>query len=84
MKTSEIAILLGVNEKCVRKYKGQFRYHSSYFWGVNRSPEKLVNKVKENIPNAIITDQGNHFHSFVGGAESGSAKDSYLWVTFKV
>jgi hypothetical protein len=84
MKTKEIAELLGVNEKSVRKYKGQFRYHVSYFYHHGLSGETLANIVKEKIPTAVITESGDHRHDFVGGAESGSAKDSFVWVTFKV
>jgi hypothetical protein len=84
MKTIEVATLLGVTDKHVRKYKGQFRYHKSYYYRHGLTPETLVNNVKEKIPTAVITDQGDHQHVFVGGAETGSAKDSFVWVTFKV
>jgi hypothetical protein len=84
MNTKQVAEKLGVNEKYVRKYKGQFRYHQSYYWGMFNGPEKLIARVKENFPEAVITDNGNHYHDFVGSAPSGSAKDSYLWVTFKL
>lgn len=85
MKTAkEIAKQMGVSEEYVRKTKGMFRYHQSYFWGLNSNADKLIAKVKDTIPGAVIVDSGNHFHTFVGSAKSGSAKDSYLWVTFKV
>lgn len=84
MTTKQVAEALDVNEKYVRKYKGQFRYHKSYYWGMFNNAETLVSLVKLKIPSAVITDSGNHYHSFVGGAASGSAKDSFLWVTFKV
>lgn len=82
MTTSEVQKLL--NSQHVRKYKGAFRYHQSYYWGFTDSADKLVEKVKAAIPSAKIIDSGNHWHEFVGGAKSGSAKDSFLWVTFKV
>jgi hypothetical protein len=81
MTTKQIVALLGEN---VSKRKGQFRYWMSYYWGITASADKLVAKVKEKIPSAVITDSGNHFHGFVGSAKSGTAKDSYLWVTFTV
>jgi len=82
MTTNEVSTLLG--SKHVRKSKGQFKYWSSYYWGFSKNADSLIAKVKEKIPAAVIVDSGNHFHDFVGGAKSGSAKDSYLWVTFTV
>jgi hypothetical protein len=84
MNAKQIAEKLGCSENHVRKYKGQFRYHRSYFFHHGISPEKLENFVKTKIPNVVITDSGDHFHSFVGSAPSGSAKDSFMWVTFTV
>ena len=51
---------------------------------MTQSAQPLVAKVTEKIPNAIIIDSGNHDHNFVGGANSGSAQDSFLWVKFTV
>lgn len=84
MNAKQVAEKLGTNEKYVRKYKGQFRYHRSYFYRHGVTPDKLESFVKEKIPTAVITASGDHYHDFVGGAESGSAKDSFLWVTFTV
>lgn len=80
MTTNEIAAKLGTEHVC--KHKGQFKYWQSYYWGVTKDADALVKKVKDTFPNAVITGSGNHYHAFVGGAASGSAKDSYLWVTF--
>ena len=82
MTTKQVSNLLGTNY--VRKSKGQFKYWKSYYYGITLTADKLVEHVKAKIPNAVITDSGNHWHSFVGGTTSGSAKDSYLWVTFTV
>ena len=84
MTSNTVSVLLDVKPERIRKSKGVFRYHQSYFYGVTKSADALVNRVKEKIPNAIIIDSGNHFHEFVGGAKSGSAQDSYLWVKFTV
>lgn len=82
MTTKQVIEKLGVNEKYIRKYKGNFRYHRSYFYRHGMSPESLVEFIKSKIPTATIVESGDHYHSFVGGAESGSAKDSFMWVTF--
>ncbi len=82
MTTKQVSELLGTPS--VRKVKGQFKYWQSYYWGSTKSADKLIARVKERIPNAVITDSGNHFHAFRGGASSGSRQDSYLWVTFTV
>jgi hypothetical protein len=84
MNAKQIADQLGTDEKYVRKYKGQFRYHRSYFYRFGMTVDKLEKFVKEKIPTAVITDSGDHWHDFVGSAPSGSAKDSFMWVTFKV
>lgn len=81
MTTKEVSELLGTY---VSKRKGQFKFWKSYFWGITSNADKLVDLVKTKIPNVKITGHGNHYHSFVGGAKSGSDKDSYLWVTFTI
>ena len=55
-----------------------------YFYRHDRTPEKYAEKIKEAFPGAFIIDTGDHWHAFVGGAKSGSAQDSYMWVRFKV
>jgi hypothetical protein len=82
MTTKEVSTLL--QREHVRKSGGVFTYWVSYFWGVHRDADALVNHVKTKIPSARILDSGNHFHAFNGGAKSGSSKDSYLWVKFTV
>ncbi len=84
MTSFEVAEKLEVSTEEVRKYKGTFRYHVSYYWGVTRDATALINRIKAKIPEAVVLDSGNHFHSFVGGAKSGSAKDSFLWVHFRL
>lgn len=84
MNTKQVAEQLGTNETDVRKSKGQFRYHRSYFYRYGATPDKLETFVKEKIPTAVITGSGDHWHAFDGGAPSGSAKDSFMWVTFTV
>jgi len=78
----EIGKLL--NTKYIRKSKGQFMYWKSYYYGFSITADKLSEHVMASIPNAIITGSGNHWHEFVGNAKSGTAKDSYLWVTFTI
>lgn len=82
LTADDVSKLLG--SKHVRKSKGQFMYWQSYYWGFTKSADKLVELVKSKIAGVVIADSGNHYHSFVGGAKSGSAKDSYLWVKFTV
>jgi len=84
MTTNKVVKILGCNPICVKKYKGQFRYHKSYYWGILDTPDKLISLIKKKLPTATITNSGNHYHGFVGGAESGSTKDSFLWATFTV
>lgn len=82
MTTKKVAELLETSENNVRKYKGVFRYHRGYFYRHGQSEKDLENHVKSKIPLATILDSGDHWHAFVGGAKSGSAQDSFLWVRF--
>jgi hypothetical protein len=84
MTANDIAKALGVSDRYVRKYKGAFRYHQSYYWGFFNGPDRLIAKIKKIFPSATILDSGNHWHSFDGGAKSGTAKDSFLWVQFRL
>lgn len=63
---------------------GIYTVKDSYYWGVSKSGEQKVQKVKEIYPNAEIIDYGNHYHGFVGGVRPGSSQDSYYWVKFKL
>ncbi len=80
MNTKQVAEALGT--KHVRKSKGQFKYWRSYFYRNGNTPDRLIDYVKGKIPTAVITGSGDNWHAFVGGAASGSAKDSHFWVTF--
>lgn len=80
MKTKDIEAM---GFKNVSLRKGVFKVKQSFFYGMFANlDEKLARKVKEVFPDAIILDKGMHWHEFVGGAKSGSAKDSFVWVTF--
>lgn len=82
LKATEVAKLLERDH--VKKHKGVFTYWVTYHWNCTGTADKLVAHVMEKIPNAVIVDSGNHFHSFVGGAKSGTAQDSFLWVKFTI
>ena len=56
----------------------------SYFYHHGRTAEGYVAKVQDAFPTAIIIQTGDHFHAFCGGAKSGSARDSYMWVEFQL
>lgn len=80
MTTKQVSELLG--SKNVSHRNGKFKYWSSYYYRHGKSESTLIQNVKQKIPNAVIVDSGDHFHSFVGGAKSGSPKDSYFYVYF--
>ena len=63
--------------------QGVFTVKKSYYWGVTQGGSALADKIKSLLPEAFILDYGNHYHGFVGGAKSGSSKDSYFWVKFR-
>ena len=85
MKTKDVQSMLGDElGKHLSFRKGVFTVKKSYYWGLTNSGEWLWNRVKEKISSAQLVKYGNHFHSFVGGAKTGSAQDSYFWVKFTI
>lgn len=80
--TTEVMKLLGTEH--VRQRGDVFTYWKSYYYRSGMTPNSLVEKVKQTIPNAVITNYGDHYHNFVGTAKSGSPKDSYVWVSFTI
>jgi len=82
LSNSEILDLL---DACtVSKRNGVYTVKRSYFWGVSNDGSGFAEKVRKTITGSRIVDYGNHFHHFVGGAKSGSRKDSYYWVKFTI
>ena len=64
--------------------KGIYTAKRSYFWGVTNSGESFAQNVMSTLkplPVSLV-DFGNHYHSFVGSARTGSRQDSYFWVKF--
>ena len=85
MTTKEIKALISHVADRVSFSKGIFTAKKTYYWGVTQSGEVFADKVIRLLaPHAEMIDYGNHFHGFVGGAKTGSGKDSYFYVTFKV
>ena len=63
---------------------GVYTIKKSYYWGFTEDGSALADKVQQKLPQAVIVDYGNHWHPFVGGAKSGSAKDSFYFCKFKI
>ena len=56
----------------------------SFFYTNGKSAQYFQEKVESAFPNACVIDSGKHWHSFCGGAKTGSSKYSYFWVTFRI
>jgi hypothetical protein len=82
--TKQIKEVLGDIFDTFSSKDGVYTIKKSYYWGVTKDGSHLGDRVKEKFPNAFILDWGNHWHSFVGGAKSGSAQDSYWFCKFKL
>jgi len=67
-----------------RKKAGTIIAKWGYFYRHGMEPSKLADKVKRLYPGAEIVDTGDHWHAFVGGAKSGSAQDTYMYVEFRL
>jgi len=69
--------------------KGVYLFGQSYFYRIGSNPAKIQEKVEKILLEHGITDftcidKGDHFAQFCGGSKQGSAKDSFLWVIFKI
>ena len=85
MKRSEIRKVVAENCNTFTFHKdGTITAKWSYFYRMGHTPEKYAEKIKAIFPTATIVETGDHFHAFVGGAKTGSACDSYMWVHFQV
>ena len=84
MTTQELKSLIGCTCVKARRKLGKNSYRAmwSYFYRHGATPELKKNRVEETLRDAKIVDVGDHWHEFVGGAESGSAQDSFMWVDF--
>lgn len=71
-------------EHVSRKKDGTYRFWVSYYYRHGMTSEGLEAKVIKAIPTAEIVSSGDHWHAFKGGAKSGSACDSFMYVIFKV
>lgn len=67
---------------------GTFTVKHSYFYRHGMTTRTIAEKAMAQMDaigiHATEVDSGDHFHAFVGGAKSGSAQDSYMWVKFTV
>lgn len=86
MKIKEIKNIISTKFKTFSysKKDDTFTAKKSYFWVVTMSGDHLVPAIKELFPDAEILNFGNHYRPFCGGAKSGSAKDSYYFIKFRV
>ena len=83
-KLTTDAIRAEINSDTLSLRKGIYTAKWSYFYSSGRSVETCKEKITTAFSNAYIIDGGNHWHSFVGGCKTGSAQDTYFWVTFKL
>ena len=80
MTAIEVGKILGTAH--VSKHKGIFKFWKSYFYRHGMTVAQLEKQVKDKFPNALIVESGDHWAAFAGGAKSGSAKDSHMFVKF--
>ena len=79
-KIGDLKQILCVSQ--LTKSKGIFTARQSFFYRHGRSEEKLAEKIKERIPNAVIVDMGEVYKPFKGGASV--SKQSHFWVKFTI
>jgi hypothetical protein len=83
MKRSDVKEAVSANAFTFHK-DGTVTAKWGYFYRFEKTPEKYAEYVKAKVPGAKIIEVGDHYHDFVGGAKTGSAKSSYMWVKFMV
>jgi len=62
--------------------KGHFTIRRGYFYRHGKTPEDLADCVRRVLPDALVTDMGDHYAPFRGG--EGIRKNSYFWVQIKL
>lgn len=60
-----------------------YRACYSYFYRV-QAPKNPIEKIIKRLPKAVILEEGDHWHIFVGSAAPGSSQDSFIWVDFRI
>ncbi len=89
MNRAMVCKIFDINPNNLKVSKGNFVWFQSFFYGMfSNKDEKMKNKILSKAAecklNVTIIDSGMHYHDFVGGAKSGSARDSYHYVTFQI
>jgi hypothetical protein len=84
MSTKEVKKALEMVSDKISVRNGVYTIKKSYYWGVSEDGSALAKKVESKLDKAVVLDYGNHWHPFVGGAKSGSSKDSYLYCKFYI
>ena len=84
MDTKQVKKALEMVSDKISVRNGVYTIKKSYFYGFGKDGSELAKKVESKLDNAVVIDYGNHWHPFVGGAKSGSSKDSYLYCKFYI
>ena len=84
MSTKEVKQALEMVSDKISVRNGVYTIKKSYYWGISEDGSALAKKVESKLDKAVVLDYGNHWHPFVGGAKSGSSKDSYLYCKFYI
>lgn len=79
MSLEEIKSKIGENVTYVR---GIYTKRVGFFYTNGNTSDKVVARIKANLPEAIIIDHGEVWKPFNGGAPL--AKQSHWWVKFKL
>lgn len=66
----------GLGKDCYRACWG-------YFYR-RQAPSNPAIRVANVLPSAVVLEEGDHWHSFVGSAETGSPQSSFVWVDFRI
>jgi hypothetical protein len=65
-----------------RNKDGTYTAYKAYFYRGKNTPEGFADRIKQNLPDAVIIDSGDVWKTFKGGASVRN--QSHFWVTFKV
>lgn len=66
-----------------RTFTIKYSYYYRPFY-VDDLAKKVLDALTPEGISVNVLEMGDHFHTFVGGAKSGSTKDSYLWVKLEI
>lgn len=79
--------LIGCDVVKVRRGLGKDCYRACWGYYYRRQAPQIAAatiRIANVFPSAVILEEGDHWHGFVGSAAAGSSQSSFVWVDFRI